>query len=226
MIEVAVRKTLRTFELDVCVTFGRGVTVLSGESGAGKSTLLRIIAGLERADAGRVTLAGAPLDGVPAFRREIAYLFQEYALFPHLDVLENVAFGLTARGVARTQRNERARAWLDRLGIAPLAKARPDALSGGERQRVALARALAWEPRAVLLDEPFAALDDATRAAVRGEVLATLAALDVPVVLVTHDSADVAAFAAPVVRMERGLITMAAGKEGGAAHHKSVQTAP
>jgi molybdate transport system ATP-binding protein len=206
VIEVAVRKVLRTFELDVTTTFARGVTVLAGPSGAGKTTLLRIVAGLVRPDAGRVALNGAVLDGVPAFRRDIAYVFQEYALFPHLDVLGNVTFGLAARGVPRADRAARAHAWLERLGIAPLARARPAALSGGERQRVALARALAWAPRAVLLDEPFAALDDATRSAVRDEVRAVLAALDVPVVLVTHDETDVAAFAAPVVRLERGAV--------------------
>jgi ABC-type sulfate/molybdate transport systems ATPase subunit len=206
VIEVTVRKVLRTFELDVKTTFARGVTVLAGPSGAGKTTLLRIIAGLERPDAGRVALNGAVLDGIPAFRRDIAYVFQEYALFPHLDVLGNVTFGLAARGVARADRAARAHAWLERLGIAPLAGARPAALSGGERQRVALARALAWAPRAVLLDEPFAALDDATRGGVRDEVRAVLSVLDVPVVLVTHDEADAAAFAAPVVRLERGTV--------------------
>ena len=210
MIEVVARKALRDFTLDVDVRFARGVTVLAGPSGAGKSTLLRIVAGLERPDAGRIVIDGRALHGdgaaAPAFRRDVAYVFQEYALFPHLDVLDNVAYGLTARGVARAARRATARAWLERLGIGALARARPRTLSGGERQRVALARALAWTPRALLLDEPFAALDDATRASVRDEVRATLGALDVPVVLVTHDESDVAAFDAPVVRLERGRI--------------------
>jgi len=203
-----VRKALREFVLDVDLRFERGVTVLTGPSGSGKSTLLRIVAGLTRPDAGRVAVAGRELhhDGadLAAYRREVAYVFQEYALFPHLDVLGNVAYGLAARGVGRRARRATALAWLDRLGIAALAGARPSALSGGERQRVALARALAWTPRAVLLDEPFAALDEATRTRVRDEVRATLLSLDVPVVLVTHDEADAAAFAAPVVRLERG----------------------
>ncbi len=209
MIEVAARKALRDFTLDVDVRFARGVTVLAGPSGAGKSTLLRIIAGLVRPDAGHVAIDGR-VASAPAFRRDVAYVFQEYALFPHLDVLDNVAYGLAARGVARAARRATAGAWLERLGIAALARARPRDLSGGERQRVALARALAWTPRALLLDEPFAALDDATRASVRDEVRTTLAALDVPVVLVTHDESDVAAFAAPVVRLERGLVVSAA----------------
>jgi molybdate transport system ATP-binding protein len=210
MIEVVVRKALREFVLDVDVRFARGVSVLAGPSGSGKSTLLRIVAGLTPPDAGRVVLDGRPLqhDGiaVAAFRREVAYVFQEYALFPHLDVLSNVAYGLLARGMSRQSRRSIALAWLERLGIAALARARPAMLSGGERQRVALARALAWTPRAVLLDEPFAALDETTRARVRDELRATLSTLDVPVVLVTHDESDAATFAAPVVRLERGRV--------------------
>ncbi|MDB5073248.1 MAG: ATP-binding cassette protein, partial [Candidatus Eremiobacteraeota bacterium] len=139
MIEIAARKTLRDFTLDVEVQFARGVTVLAGPSGSGKSTLLRIVAGLVRPDAGRVVLDGDVLqhDGasVAAFRRGVAYVFQEYALFPHLDVLDNVAYGLAARGIARAQRRAAALAWLERLGIDVLARARPHALSGGERQR-------------------------------------------------------------------------------------------
>ena len=213
MIEVAVRKALREFTLDVDLRFEAGVTVLAGRSGSGKSTLLRIVAGLTHPDAGRVVLDGRQLqhDGasLAAFRREVAYVFQEYALFPHLDVLENVVYGLTARGVSRRGRRATALAWLDRLGIAALARARPSALSGGERQRVALARALAWTPRAVLLDEPFAALDETTRVRVRDELRLTLQALGVPVVLVTHDETDAATFAAPVVRLDRGRVVAA-----------------
>jgi molybdate transport system ATP-binding protein len=210
MIEVTARKALREFVLDVALRFPPGVTVLAGPSGSGKTMLLRILAGLTRPDAGEVLLDGRALhrDGssVAAFRRAVAYVFQDYALFPHLDVLDNVAYGLAARGAGAAARRATARAWLDRLGIAALAGARPRELSGGERQRVALARALAWTPRAVLLDEPFAALDPATRAGVRDELRSTLASLGVPVVLVTHDEADVAAFAAPVVRLERGRV--------------------
>ena len=219
MIELRVTKTLREFTLDVDLTFDAGVTLLVGPSGAGKSTLLRIIAGLVRPDAGRVVLGGRVLHDahtdVPAFRRDVAYVFQEYALFPHLDVLDNVAYGLTARGVGRAQGHTVATEWLDRLGIAGLARARPRALSGGERQRVALARALAWKPRAVLLDEPFAAIDETTRARVRDELRVTLGALDVPVLLVTHDESDALAFGRPLVRLARGR---AGEKEDGAVH--------
>jgi molybdate transport system ATP-binding protein len=210
VIAVAARKTLREFDLDVRVAFERGVTVLAGPSGAGKSTLLRIVAGLMRPDEGRVVLGETVLDDgrvhVAAHRREVAYVFQDYALFPHLDVLANVTYGLRARGVPRAQRDAIATEWLERLGLTAHLRARPAAISGGERQRVALARALAWTPRAVLLDEPFAALDAATRVHVRDELAVTLAALDVPVVLVTHDERDAAAFAAPVVRLERGRV--------------------
>ncbi|GAC1572815.1 MAG: ATP-binding cassette domain-containing protein [Candidatus Elarobacter sp.] len=211
MIRARVRKALREFALDVDLRFARGVTVLVGPSGSGKSTLLRAIAGLERPDAGEITLGTRVLHGggvdLPPFRRDVAYVFQDYALFPHLDVLDNVAFGLTARGVSRGERRARALTWLERLGIAVLARSRPRALSGGERQRVALARALAWTPRALLLDEPFAALDALTRTRVREELRLTLAALDIPVVLVTHDESDIATFDAPLVRLERGAVT-------------------
>ncbi|BDE07378.1 ABC transporter ATP-binding protein [Vulcanimicrobium alpinum] len=211
MIRVEVRTHLREFTLTIAATFDRGVTVLAGPSGAGKTTLLRTIAGLTRPGEGIVQLDDAILDDrahhVRPYHRNIAYVFQDYALFPHLDVLANVGYGLAARGIARAHRDAVARTWLERLGIDRLAHARPRALSGGERQRVALARALAWEPRALLLDEPFSALDPATRAAVRRTVRETLGALDVPVVLVTHDEADIVEFGARVLRIERGLLS-------------------
>jgi molybdate transport system ATP-binding protein len=199
---------LRTFTLDVSGAFGPGVTVLTGPSGAGKTTLLRLIAGLDVPDSGEIAIDGEVVQSgsrrVPAFRRAVAYVFQEYALFPHLDVLTNVGYGLAAHGVTRTERERVGRDWLDRLGIGATAHARPAALSGGERQRVAIARALAGDPRALLLDEPFAALDGATRRVVRTELATLFATLDVPVVLVTHDEEDAAAFEAPVVRIEQG----------------------
>jgi molybdate transport system ATP-binding protein len=208
MITFTIRKQLRSFALDVSGRFARGVNVLSGPSGAGKTTLLRIIAGLDVPDAGRVVIDDEVVQDaghrVPAFRRGVAYVFQEYALFPHLDVLTNVGYGLAAHGVARAERERVAHGWLERLGLAAVAHARPGTLSGGERQRVALGRALAGAPRAVLLDEPFAALDRVTRERVRAELAALVATLDVPVVLVTHDDEDAAAFDAPVLRMEQG----------------------
>jgi ABC-type sulfate/molybdate transport systems ATPase subunit len=165
-----------------------------GPSGAGKTSLLRSIAGLARPERGRIALDGrvlfdsaAGIDLPPEDRR-VGYVFQEYALFPHMTVQQNVAF---AGG-------DRAPELLDRLGIAALAKAHPGELSGGERQRVGLARALARDPDVLLLDEPMSALDAHTRAAVRAELARTLAELDLPVLLVTHDFQDAAVLAGRV----------------------------
>lgn len=198
--DVAAR--LRSFELSVRLEVGRETLALVGPSGAGKSTVLRAIAGLLRPDAGRISLgervlfdAAAGVD-VPPERRSIGMVFQDYALFPHLTVRENVAFGAAGR-VAEL---------LERLRIAPLAGERPGALSGGERQRVALARALAREPSVLLLDEPLAALDAHTRAAVRAELQDLLTGLALPTIVVTHDFRDAAALAERAAVMVDGRI--------------------
>jgi molybdate transport system ATP-binding protein len=208
LLEAQVQKRLGALQVAVELSVGAETVLVAGPNGAGKSSLLRLLLGVVRPDSGRIALDGKELFGrrrdVPPEERLLGYVPQDYALFPHLDVLENVAVGLRARGVGREERRERARAWLERLGIGSLAEARPHALSGGERQRVALARALAFEPRALLLDEPFAALDAATRARMRSELRGTLVRIEVPVVLVTHDDADARAFDAPIVRLARG----------------------
>lgn len=213
MLRVAVTKALRDFTLDITVDVPRGVTIVVGESGSGKSTLLRLVAGLVRPDAGRIELDGRVLSEartfVPPFRRDIGMVFQEYALFPHLDVAANVAFGLRARGVAAPERDARVRRMLARLEIDRLGAQRVGELSGGQRQRVALARALVIEPAALLLDEPLAALDPHTRGRVRGELRSMLAGVDVPALLVTHDQADRAAFPERVLRIERGRLLAA-----------------
>lgn len=210
VLEVAVQKRLREFTLDVDLRVEPGITLVSGPSGAGKSTLLRIVAGLERPDAGKVALDGRVLDDgrthVPAAQRRLGFVFQDYALFPHLSVEQNVAYGLAAQRVPARGRPARVRRVLEALGIAALGSARPPALSGGEQQRVALARALVIEPDAMLLDEPMASLDPQTRARVRDELAHTLEALRIPTLMVTHDDADVAAFPERVVRIERGRI--------------------
>ncbi|MEK8089091.1 ABC transporter ATP-binding protein [Thermithiobacillus plumbiphilus] len=169
----------------------RGVTALLGPSGGGKSTLLRLLAGLERPQAGFIRCLGeAWFDAgqqiwLPAEGRRVGMLFQDYALFPHLNALENVAFGLRGR-----DRLVRARDWLARLHLADFARRHPQELSGGQRQRVALARALAREPRLLLLDEPLSAIDAHLRRRLQEYLREDLATLGIPVLLVTHDLAE------------------------------------
>jgi molybdate transport system ATP-binding protein len=175
--------------------------------------LLRLIAGIVRPQAGLVTLDGRTLTDtsngtfVPPHRRNIAILFQEYALFPHLDVAANVAYGLRARGIPRAECAARVTRMLERFDIATLARARVTELSGGQRQRVALARALVVEPAALLLDEPLAALDVATRQRVRKELAAELHQLSIPTLFVSHDPNARELFPGPAFHIERGTVT-------------------
>jgi putative spermidine/putrescine transport system ATP-binding protein len=210
MLAFSLQRRLRDFTFDVAGEVADGVTVVLGPSGAGKSTLLRLLAGLVRPDAGCIVLGGRTLfderTDVPAHRRNIGMVFQEYALFPHLDVAANVAYGLRARGIARATRDERVARTLAMLEIAPLAHERVDELSGGQRQRVALARALVIEPDALFLDEPLSALDPQTRERVRVELAALLADIAIPTLLVTHDEADRAAFPDRTLRLDRGTV--------------------
>jgi molybdate transport system ATP-binding protein len=206
--------TLGQLHLDVEVAVATGeLVVLLGPNGAGKTTLLRAIAGLVPLDEGRVTLDGTVLedaDGgvrVPTERRPIGFMFQDYLLFPHLSALENVAFGLRARGVHRTEARRLAAAWLDRVGLTDHARSRPKALSGGQAQRVALARAMVADPRLLLLDEPLAALDAATRAEVRRDLRRHLASFDGTRLLVTHDPLEAMTLADRLVVLERGRVT-------------------
>jgi molybdate transport system ATP-binding protein len=185
---------LRTFEATADLTVEQGETLaLVGPSGAGKTTILRVVAGLVRPQRGVVSLDGITLldtdlgIDVPPERRRIGYLFQEYALFPHLDVSHNVRFGARDRAAVD--------AMLARFRIAHLARARVSELSGGERQRVALARALARDPAVLLLDEPLSALDTHTRASVRAELRELLSDLRLPTIVVTHDFEDAATLA-------------------------------
>src|SRR6478735_2439890 len=180
------------FRLDVSLDFAPGLSVLFGPSGSGKTTILSAIAGLVRPDQGRVTLGGETLfdarRGVdlPPNRRSVALVFQSLALFPHLNALGNVAYGVPGT-LGQAQRLERAHAWLGRMRVSHLAQRYPSGFSGGEGQRVALARALASEPRALLLDEPFSALDQALVRELSAELVEHVRALSLPVVLVTHD---------------------------------------
>jgi molybdate transport system ATP-binding protein len=173
---------LRAFELRVALDVGAETVAVVGPSGAGKTTLLRAVAGLVPAR-GSVEVDGRDWAALAPERRSVGFVFQDYALFPHLSVRKNVAFGGPPEDL------------LERLGIAHLADARPRDLSGGERQRVALARALARKPEVLLLDEPLAALDAHTRDTIRVELRATLRELGLPTIVVTHDFVDAAALA-------------------------------
>jgi molybdate transport system ATP-binding protein len=195
--------------LDVRFAVEPGETLaLAGPSGAGKTSVLRAIAGLLRPARGRVVCDGEPwLDtesriDVPPERRGCGYLFQEYALFPHLSAWRNVAYGLPRAD----RRRERALELLETFGLGERADARPGALSGGERQRVALARALARQPRALLLDEPLSALDTRTRGRASRELAAALRDAGVPALLVTHDFAEAALLGDRVAVLDAGRI--------------------
>ena len=200
-------------ELRLCVGLNVGpgeCLAIAGPSGAGKTSILRIIAGLLRPERGSVVCADETwLDSeqgvdVPAERRRCGYLFQEHALFPHMTALENVAYGI--HELPRARRYERARDLLDRLGVAPLADARPRTLSGGERQRVALARALARDPCVLLLDEPLSALDTRTRARASTVLAEVLRTAKVPALLVTHDFTEAALLGDRVAVIDRGRV--------------------
>lgn len=202
-----------SLELDVAFEVRPGeVMGLLGPNGAGKTSLLHALAGLRKPTRGRITLEERILDDVeagmhaPAAERRVGVAFQEDLLFPHLSVLENVAFGLRARGVSRPEAHDRAGRWLDRLHAGELAGRAPDRLSGGEAQRVALARALATDPDFLLLDEPLSALDAQSRLDVRRELTGVLKAFAGPVILVTHDPLEAVGLADRLLILEDGRI--------------------
>ncbi|KQT92004.1 ABC transporter ATP-binding protein [Marmoricola sp. Leaf446] len=200
-----------SFELALRVQAGPGEVVgVLGPNGAGKSTLLRTVAGLELLSSGTLEVAGRVWqDGTTALRpeeRAAGVVFQDYRLFPHLDVLDNVAFAARAAGTRRAAARDGAARWLTRLGLADLARRRPSQLSGGQAQRVALARALAREPDVLLLDEPMAALDAGARLEVRGFLRTHLAEFAGPVVLVTHDPLEAMVLADRLVVVEGGRL--------------------
>jgi molybdate transport system ATP-binding protein len=211
LLRVDATHTLGTLRLDVDVAVEQGECLaLAGPSGAGKTSVLRVAAGLLRPERGRVDADGDTwLDterdiDVPAERRRCGYVFQHYALFPHLSAWQNVAYPL--RGLDRPERRARAVELLERFGVAELADARPETLSGGERQRVALARALARDPDVLLLDEPLSALDARTRAAAARELGAVLRDSEAPTLLVTHDFSEAAQLGDRVGIIDRGRV--------------------
>lgn len=208
----------RRFDLHASFRSESRRLVLFGPSGAGKSQTLRMVAGLTSPDRGHIRVAGRTLfdseAGVdmPARRRDLGYVFQDYALFPHLTVSQNIAFGLRRgwRNVAASAAEAVVSRKLREFELTAVAGHYPHQLSGGQRQRTALARALATGPRALLLDEPFAALDRALRTRLREQFADLQGGLDIPLALITHDEEDVAFFGGEVLRMEAGRVTQCA----------------
>lgn len=203
------------------------VLALLGPNGAGKTTLLRCIAGISPIDAGRISVGDAVLDDRAAGifcapeKRAIGFVFQDYMLFRQMTVLENVAFGLRARGVRASEARRTAGDWIDRVGLTDYAHQRPQSLSGGQAQRVALARALATAPKVLLLDEPLAALDAGTRASMRRELRQHLDSFEGMVVFVTHDPVDAFALADRVAILDAGRIAQAGTLADVTAHPRS-----
>src|SRR4051812_31294135 len=189
--------------LDLVLSPGE-LVVLLGPSGCGKTTALRILAGLERQDAGSIRVGGRDLTHVPANKRDMGMVFQAYSLFPHLTVLDNVAFGLKLRGRSRTERRTRAGDMLDLVGLGTQKDRYANQLSGGQQQRVALARALAIEPSVLLLDEPLSALDAKVRVQLRDEIRRIQLDVGTTSLFVTHDQEEALAVADRVGVMNAG----------------------
>jgi molybdate transport system ATP-binding protein len=220
--------TVGSLDLRVALDVRPGeVLALLGPNGAGKSTTLRCLAGLSPIGAGAIAIDGTVVDDpaadvfVEPEARSIGVVFQQYLLFEHMSVLENVAFGLRARGATKVDARRTAREWLDRVGLGDYADQRPRVLSGGQAQRAALARALATHPRVLLLDEPLAALDAGTRSTVRRDLRRHLASFDGMSVLVTHDPVDAYALADRVAILDAGAVVQAGTFTEVTAHPRS-----
>ena len=180
--------------------------VLLGPSGCGKTTTLRMIAGLERVTGGRVEMAGREVTGLRPSQRDVGFVFQFYALYPHLTVRENILFPLKSAGMARGERKDRLRAVVDRLGLQPLLPRHPAQLSGGDQQRVSLARAMVRRPQVYLMDEPLGTLDAHERLHMREFIRAQQQELGVTTIYVTHDQEEAMSLADQVVVMQNGVI--------------------
>jgi molybdate transport system ATP-binding protein len=204
-------RTKADFALDVAFEAPPGVTVLFGPSGSGKSTTLAAIAGLTKPSSGRITIGddvwfdSKTKTQVPVHRRHVAFVFQSLALFPHMTAIDNVMYGMD-RALDAATRARRARDVLGRLRVAHLAERRPVTFSGGEAQRVALARALAIQPRVILLDEPFSALDRELRVELIADMRESIRELDVPVIFVTHHRQEARALGDRLVLLEAGRV--------------------
>lgn len=192
-------------EVSLDVQEGEFFTLL-GPSGCGKTTLLRIVAGLELPDSGKVILGGEDITAFPATKRQVNTVFQSYALFPHLTIFENVAFGLRSRKFPKSEVESRVNTRLEMLGLQDMANRRPHQLSGGQQQRVALARALVNEPKVLLLDEPMSALDAKLRAQVQVELRRLQRKLRQTFILVTHDQSEAMVVSDRIAVMNQGKI--------------------
>jgi ABC-type Fe3+/spermidine/putrescine transport system ATPase subunit len=198
--------------IDLAVRSGEFVALL-GPSGCGKTSLLRTVAGFVHPQRGRVALAGRDVAGLPPRDRNIGIVFQSYALFPHMTVLENVLFGLECRKIDKAAALSRARSTIDLVGLSPLADRRPRQLSGGQQQRVALARAIVIEPQLLLLDEPLGALDKQLRVQMQTELTTLQRRLGITAVFVTHDQEEAMSMADRIVVMRDGVIEQVAAPE-------------
>jgi putative spermidine/putrescine transport system ATP-binding protein len=208
-----IRKTFGAKDVvdDVSLDVAAGeLLAILGPSGCGKSTLLRIVAGLLRADRGAVRIAGMEMDGVPPRDRGIGFVFQDYALFPKMTVLDNIAFGLRVRGVTPGERNRKTSEMLELVGLAEEADRTVENLSGGQRQRVALARALAVSPSLLLLDEPLSALDIKVRVRLRREIAAVQKKVGITALFVTHDQEEAMELGDRIAVMNAGRIEQVA----------------
>lgn len=212
MLSCRIQKKLSDFSLDLDFQVGAETLVIAGPSGNGKSMTLRSLAGLVPPDTGQISVGERILFdhrrkiNLPAERRNIGFVFQNYALFPHFTVEENIAYGLRSRKLSQSARNERVTNMLEKLNIVPLRDRLPSELSGGEQQRTALARALVLEPSALLLDEPLSALDITTRGKVRRELKRILSTLEIPTILVTHDYEDAISLGDRILVLESGAV--------------------